>query len=117
MNAAMNQTQRHALGRKGEAIVQKITKGKKTAHKAPFDVVDFENGIAYEVKAMSNLGKDLKIHITEKSLARKIEFADFYGLEMMLVVVVIHGPGQFELYWGRIQTSVRLGQLIKVGTI
>ena len=111
------QEERHKLGRTGEKLANGLLNGKTTAHKAPFDIVDFTSGFAYEVKAMSNLSKDFKVHITEKSMTRKVKFAEEYELEMLLVVVVVHGPGVFELYWGRLQQSVRISQLIKVRSI
>lgn len=111
------QEEKHELGRTGEQLANSHLNGKTTTHNAPFDIVDFSAGFAYEVKSMSNLSKDFKVHITEKSMARKVKFAKDYGLEMLLVVVVVHGPGVFELYWGKLQQSVRISQLIKVRSI
>ena len=75
---AATQVERHELGRSGEVIANGIVGGKTTKHKAPFDVVDFQMGMAYEVKSMSGLSKDLKIHIGKESITRKRSFARNY---------------------------------------
>lgn len=111
---AANQADRHELGRTGEEIASNLVGGKKTPHKAPFDVVDFSLGYAYEVEAMSGLGKDLKIHISNGSYAKKVAFAKKYRLAMLLIVVVIHSPYHIEIYQGDLVQSVRVGQLKKI---
>lgn len=108
---AANQIKRHRIGRKGEAIVRKITGGRTTKHKAPFDVVDFNSDVAYEVKSMSGLSKDLKIHISEASMARKIKFANDYGLEMILIAVVIYGADNIEIYRSELRSCIRINQM------
>lgn len=89
----------------------KLTGGSQTKHKAPFDVVDFSSGIAYEVKAMSGLSKDLKIHICESSMKRKRSFARQYGLKAILIAVVIYDENTVKVYKGSLKSSVRISQM------
>jgi len=111
---AANQTDRHQLGRAGEQAIARITGGTITKHKAPFDIVDFNLGIAYEVKAMSGLGIDLKIHISDHSLARKKKFIRKYGLKAVLIAVVIFDPDTVKVYRGKLRQSVRVSQMKEV---
>jgi len=108
---AMNQTHRHQLGRAGEKVISKLLGLKTTDHKAPFDVVDFNLGIAYEVKAMSNLGADLKIHITDSSMKRKKAFARKYRLKALLIAVVIIDQDTVKVYRSSLKNSVRVNQM------
>ena len=111
---AQNQEQRHRLGRIGEAAVAKLIGGSQTNHKAPFDVVDFGAGIAYEVKAMSGLSKDLKIHICDSSMKRKRAFARKYGLRAVLIAVVIFDEDTIKVYKGTLKQSARISQMKEV---
>jgi len=111
---AMNQVERHSLGRTGEEIANGLVGGKVTAHKAPFDIVDFQMGYAYEVKSMSGASKDLKIHISDESMKRKTRFAKKYGLTMLLIAVVIYRPDRIEVYEGTLVRSVRVSQMRRV---
>lgn len=111
---AYNQTERHNLGREGEEVVNGLVGGRKTCHKAPFDVVDFNMGIAYEVKTMSGLSKDLKIHISDPSMARKLTFVREYGLKMVLMAVVIYSPDKVEVYKRELVQCVRISQMTRV---
>ena len=108
---AANQIERHETGREGERIARDIVGGCRTQHKAPFDIVDFRSGVAYEVKSMSGLSKDLKIHISEESMARKVKFANDYGLDMILVAVVIFSPDHIEVYKSKLQSCIRINQM------
>jgi hypothetical protein len=108
---AENQKQRHSLGRIGEAIIAKLTGGNTTNHKAPFDVVDFNSGVAYEVKAMSGLSKDLKIHISDSSMKRKKAFAREYHLKPILLAVIIYDEDNVQVYKGSLKSSVRINQM------
>lgn len=110
-----NQIERHELGRLGERVANATLGGKITNHKAPLDVVDFTAGYGYEVKAISGLSKDLKIHITEKSIARKRAFARKYGLKLMLIAVVIYDPDRIEMFKGTLKQSMRINQMRKIG--
>lgn len=114
---ANKQAEKHELGRNGEVVANGVVGGKTTKHKAPFDVVDFEAGFAYEVKSMSALSKDFKVHISDASMARKTKFADQYGLAMILMVVVIHGVDKVEVYRSGLVQHIRVSQmeLIKGG--
>ena len=61
-NSKSRAKKNHRLGRMGEKIIAEKLHLKPTPHKA-LDIVDFVTGIAYEVKTMSAMSKDLKIHI------------------------------------------------------
>lgn len=111
---AANQIERHETGREGEKIARDLVGGRRTVHKAPFDIVDFRSGIAYEVKSMSGLSKDLKIHISEESMARKVAFALDYGLNMVLVAVVIYSPDQIEVYRSELRSCIRVNQMERI---
>ncbi len=111
---AINQTDRHQLGRKGEEVILRLQGGSSTRHKAPFDVVDFNLGIAYEVKAMSGLGLDLKIHISLASMARKRSFARKYGLKAILIAVVIFDQDHVKVYRSTLKKSIRVSQMKEV---
>ena len=110
---AAQQAKRHELGRSGERYVKAngIAKGKLTRHTAPFDVVDFNNRRAYEVKTMSALSKDLKIHIASHSWERKLDFASKYRLKMILLAVVIYSETEVEVYKSELRQSVRVNQM------
>lgn len=111
---AERQIERHQLGRKGEEIILRLQGGTPTKHKAPFDVVDFNLGIAYEVKAMSGLGLDLKIHISKESMTRKKGFARKYGLKAILIAVVIFDQDNVRVYRSKLRQSVRVSQMKEV---
>jgi len=108
------QSEKHELGRVGERVANNLLNGKTTAHKAPFDVVDFTIGYAYEVKAMSSMSKDFKIHISDHSMARKQAFANEYGLKMVLIAVVVHDPEHVDIYSGALRQSIRLNQMARI---
>ncbi len=111
---ALNQTERHALGRKGIQAAQKVVKGRKQRFTAPFDLVDFRNGYGYEVKTMFGSGADLKIHISDASMARKVAFAELYGLKMVLVAVVVYSRSKVEIYESDLKQCVRVAQMKSV---
>ncbi len=111
---AAEQIKRHKLGRQGEAIVAGIVNGKTTKHTAPFDVVDFTSRKAYEVKTMSALSKDLKIHISDHSYGRKIQFATQYNLDMILIAVIIYNENKVEVFSGELKQSIRVNQMRKI---
>ena len=110
-----NQTERHELGRLGEQIANATLGGKITNHKAPLDVVDFTTGHGYEVKAISGLSKDLKIHIADKSFAKKKAFARKYGLKLILIAVVIYDTEHIEMYRSTLKQSMRISQMKRIG--
>ena len=107
-----------ALGAKGEKLVAKLVGTKATTRKAPFDVVDFGDGTAYEVKTVSRLalGGSNKIHIGKGAWARKQAFLEEYGLEGILVVVVIGGRDDVEVYRVALKPHLRISTAIKTGT-
>jgi len=108
---AAKQTERHNIGRQGEAIAVSVIDGELTNHKAPFDVVDFQLGYAYEVKTMSGHSKDMKIHISDASMQRKQDFAHRYQLQMILVAVVVYNLSVYEVYTGELKQSMRVSQM------
>ena len=108
---AVQQRERHQLGRKGEELILRLNGGNTTKHKAPFDIVDFNLGIAYEVKSMSGLGLDLKIHISDSSMKRKRLFAHRYGLKAILIAVVIFDPDHIKVYKSSLKKSIRINQM------
>jgi hypothetical protein len=113
---AANQVQHHELGRNGEKLAKAngIVKGRLTRHTAPFDVVDFNNRVGYEVKTLSGLGIDLKIHIMKHSWERKLEFASKYGLRMILVAVVIYSEDDIKFYQSELKQHIRINQMRRV---
>lgn len=111
---AAQQIKRHALGRLGEAIAQKMFGGKKTKHTAPFDLVDFTAQTGYEIKTMSAYSRDLKIHISDHSMARKQAFAKEYGLKMVLIAMVIYDEKHVEVYSGELKQSMRVAQMEQI---
>ena len=113
-NGTDSQSQRHELGRLGETIAKRYIHGRKTRHTAPFDVVDFSAGVAYEVKTMSALSKDKKIHISDASMARKLEFAEMYGLEMVLLAVVVYSKRKVIVYQSQLRQCIRVSQMTEV---
>ena len=108
---AAKQAERHQTGRAGETAIVDLTGGEATTHKAPFDVVDFASGVAYEVKTMSCLSKDLKIHIAPASMARKKAFARQYGLKAILFAVVIYDEDTVKVYKSTLKASIRVSQM------
>ncbi|MBE3144416.1 MAG: hypothetical protein IMZ61_10910 [Planctomycetes bacterium] len=111
----MNQRDKFITGRAGERIVARRLGGKLTRHTAPFDVVDFNQGIAYEVKTMAGLSARYPIHITPASMQHKREFMIAYGIDTAyLVAVVIHNPNRTELYIGELKSHVRLSAMRKL---
>ncbi len=113
---ATQQAKRHAIGRTGQTIVQRTLGGEQQTHKAPFDVVDFKMGYAYEVKTMSAFGADLKVHISDESWQRKQDFlATYPGLKGIIIAVVIYTPVKVQLYKGELRRSLRLDQMEKIG--
>ena len=111
---AADQAKRHELGRQGEEIATAHVSGELTRHKAPFDIVDFNLGVGYEVKTMSGYQADLKINITDNSYQRKIDFATEWGLKMILIAVVIYSPKRVEVYECDLVRCVRIGQMRRV---
>jgi len=111
---AVQQRERHQLGRKGEELILRLNGGNTTKHKAPFDIVDFNLGIAYEVKTMSGLGLDLKIHISKSSMTKKRSFARKYGLKAILIAVVIFSPDDIQIYRSTLKSSIRVKQMKEV---
>ena len=111
---AAQQAERHELGRNGEAVAKQVLGGKTTKHKAPFDLIDFSAGYAYEVKTMTGFGKDNKIHIANASMARKEAWAKEYNLKMVLVAVVIYSPSHVEIYQSELKQSMRVRQMALV---
>ena len=111
---AAQQADRHELGRLGEAIVASKLGGETTRHTAPFDVVDFGAGVAYEVKTMSGMSADLKIHISDSSMARKRKFRREYKLKAVLIAVVVYSETDIRVYRSALKQSIRINQMREV---
>ncbi len=111
---AAQQAQRHMLGRTGQQIAKNMLGGQLQTHKAPFDVVDFTQGYAYEVKTMSTHSADLKIHISDKSWQRKLQFSAQYDLTTYLIVVVVTTPNTVEVYRSKLRQSMRVNQMEQI---
>lgn len=109
-----NQSERHELGRLGETVAKRYVSGRRTRHTAPFDYVDFNSRVAYEVKTMSALCKDMKIHISDSSMKRKLTFAKYYGLEMVLLAVVIYSRREVKVYQSELVQCIRVSQMSEV---
>ncbi len=103
-----------AMGRRGERLVARLVRGARTRNRAPFDVVDFGAHVGYEVKTMSALSKDRKVNIRADSMARKVAFAEEYGLEMVLIVVLVIDRNTVEVYSGELKRSVRVSQMERI---
>ena len=106
------------LSARGEKLVAKLVGVKKpTAKKAPFDVVDFGDGIAYEVKTVTTLALSgsNKIHIGKGAWERKQAFMQEYGLEGALIVVVIASRNDVSVYRTELKQHLRISSAIKNG--
>ena len=106
------------IAAKGERMVAKLVGAKPTARLAPFDVVDFGSGIAYEVKTVSRLALSgsNKIHIEKAAWQRKQAFLSDYGLEGVLMVVVIASRDDVSVYSLPLRQHIRISTVIKTGT-
>jgi hypothetical protein len=105
------------LGARGEKLVARLVGAEPTAKHAPFDVVDFNDGVAYEVKTVSALALNgsNKIHIENGAWERKQAFLTEYGLEGVLMVVVIAGRGEVAVYRAGLKQHLRISSVIKSG--
>jgi len=115
-NSKSRAKKNHRLGRMGEKIIAEKLHLKPTPHKAPFDIVDFVTGIAYEVKTMSAMSKDLKIHISDSSWQRKAEFISKYVLKGVLIAVVVYSPEKVEVYSSELKQHIRVNQMKRITT-
>jgi hypothetical protein len=106
------------LGAKGERLVAKLVGAKVTPRQAPFDVVDFADGVAYEVKTVSRqaLSGSNKIHIEAGAWERKQAFLAEYGLDGVLMVVVIGGRDDVQVYRTVLKQHLRISTAIKSGS-
>ena len=103
---------------KGERLVARLLGTKRTSKLAPFDVVDFGSGMAYEVKTVSRLALtgSNKIHIEAKAWERKQAFLQDYGLTGVLMVVVIASRDDVAVYRVPLRQHIRISTVIKSGT-
>ena len=107
-----------AMAAKGEKLVAKIVGTKPTPKLAPFDLVDFSDVYAYEVKTVSrlDLNGSNKIRISDGAWTRKQAFLDEYDLVGILVVVVIGGPKDIEVYSLPLDRQhIRISRAIRLG--
>ena len=109
---AYQQKVRCKLERKGVRIAKAMTGCKKRQNfVAPFDLVTLTKG--YEVKTMNGESKDLKIHIADSSLKRKLDYALKFKLIPVLMAIVIY-PDKVEVYQSRLVQSIRVGQMERI---
>ena len=109
---AAQQIKRCKLERKGVRIAKAMTGCKKRQNfVAPFDLVTLTKG--YEVKTMNGESKDLKIHIADSSLKRKLDYATKYNLIPVLMAIVVF-PDKVEAYQSRLVQSIRVGQMERI---
>ena len=103
---------------RGERLVARLLGTKRTTKLAPFDVVDFTQGYAYEVKTVSKLALtgSNKIHIEAKAWARKQTILQDYGLTGVLMVVVIASRDDVAVYRVPLRQHIRISTVIKSGT-
>jgi hypothetical protein len=107
------------MGYKAECLVARLLGLKPTPKQAIFDLVDFTEGCAYEVKACSALALtgSNKIHIEDGAWARKQAFLSEHGLEGILMVVLITSKTSAELYRVPLtKQHMRISTIIKTGT-
>jgi len=104
---------------KGERLAAKLLGLKPTPKLAPFDVVDFSNGYAYEVKTVSALALNgsNKIHISNGAWARKQDFIKTYGVKGELLVVVIYSRDSVSVYRVPLKQHIRISTVIKTGKL
>lgn len=105
------------MGYKAERLVARLLGLKPTPKQSPFDVVG--EGCAYEVKACSALAltSSNKIHIEDGAWARKQAFLAEYGLDGVLIVVVIAGRNDVAVYSVPLtKQHMRISTIIKTGT-
>jgi hypothetical protein len=109
---AYHQKIRCKLERKGVREARKVIgTNKRQNFLAPFDLVTLDKG--YEVKTMNGLAKDLKIHIADSSLKRKLDYATKYNLIPVLLAIVVY-PDKIEVYQSRLVQSIRVSQMERV---
>ena len=103
----------------GEKLAAKLLGLKPTPKLAPFDVVDFGNGYAYEVKTVSALALNgsNKIHIENGAWARKQDFLKTYGIKGELLVVVIYSRDSVAVYRAPLKQHIRISTVIKTGKL
>lgn len=101
----------HALGRNAEEIARQYLGGELTTHKAPFDLIDWTHGIAYEIKGMLATRKELRMEMAKSSYNKKIAFSRANKLRRVLVFVIIYPDGDVELRAGTLKRTVRVHQL------
>ena len=83
----------------------------RNSFKSPFDLVS--NGIGYEVKTLSANSRDLKIHISDSSYQRKVDYAQSHGLKVILMAVLI--GESVTVYQSELRQSIRINQMQKIG--
>jgi hypothetical protein len=83
----------------------------RQSFKSPFDVITDNYG--FEVKAISANSKDKKIHISDSSFRRKLEFAEKHNIEPLLLAVVI-SDNEAKLYQSRLVQSIRINQMLPI---
>ena len=106
----MNQVR---LGNRGERIAQQVLGGRRTRQRCPFDIIDREKGLAYEVKCQ-RANKQVRVHISNEAYMRKFGYADDRGLYPILVLIVIHAPWDIRIYWDRLKQHARPSNMRRI---
>jgi hypothetical protein len=109
---ARNQPARNQLERQAVNAVLKLYKAsRRQGFCSPFDVIHKHK--ALEVKALSSDSKDLKIHIANSSLERKLAYCQNHNKEPLLIAVVI-SENQIDIYRSELVQSIRVCQMRKI---
>ena len=117
---AKEQSKLHRIGNLGVELAKQngVAKGRKMPHNHPFDLVDNFNGTADEVKTMivtPENGKNLKIHIADKSFRRKLDYMRKHNLKGRLILTLIdENEHPMAFYTGELKQHVRPSGLEKV---
>ena len=114
INEEVERAHRHKFAKKCEEYVASLCNGEVTTHKFPLDVIDWNNRVAYEVKAVSSDSVDMPFHIEEESYKRKIDFAKKENITPVLIAVVVYPDGKMDLYRGPLMLHFRLSALTKM---
>lgn len=113
---AADQLKHDRLCKLGQGKAQDRVGGQPTSKKAPFDLVDFQSGIAWEVKTRSAAVVSVyPIGIEKAAMQRKRAFLRRYHLKGRLLVVVIGSTeSDISLYAGPLKAHTRISALRKV---
>jgi len=101
------------LGKRGERIAQCLFGGRRTKQCSVYDVIDRSRSMAYEVKCQQ-YSKHVRVHIEDDAYDRKLAYACKHKLTPMLVLVVIHGPLEIQIYLSPLKKHARPSDMWRV---